>query len=192
MFVHPLWLVSHNQLHLQLLEQEKSSQVTCRAVWARVWWKAVLGGICGEKAELLWALPVHCYYCYMPEKWLQKSGEDNPAGSGPFESTPNHHSQLAKGLGVTTFCKPGCPAKGHKSLPLLITVSCWWNKLGCRMSQCNHIRVPLNHRNMPKSNNSTNRNNNKHSFVCSRLRSPNALTEITKNQNYNKQRQHTY
>lgn len=50
-----------------------------------------------------------------------KSQAMDPAGNGPLESTPN---PKAKGLGVTTFCKSGCPAKGQKSLLLLTPVLC--------------------------------------------------------------------
>lgn len=181
--VHPLWLVPDNQLHLELLKQKKSYSTSWEihtlsrptAVWAGSRLKDGLGELYGKRVEPLWALPVHCYYCYPPEKVLQKSGKGcHPAGYGPFESIPNHHCCQDEGLDVTVPSANLLPCKGTKIILFccFLPVICWSTKLGCSTSHCNLMRVLPNHRNMPKSNNSNNRNNNKHSFVCSRVRDP--------------------
>lgn len=61
-------------------------------------------------------------------------------------------------------------AKAKKSSSLAASYS--YDLLIKQTSHCNLIRVLLNHRNMPKSNSSNNRNNNKHPFVHPRPKGP--------------------
>lgn len=65
-------------------------------------WEDGLGDLQRNRVEALRAPPVHWYYCYPPEKVLQKPGEGClSSGDGPFEFIPSHHCCQNKGLDVT-------------------------------------------------------------------------------------------
>lgn len=134
MSVHPLWLVPNHQLHLELLKREESYGTSWGihfisgppAVWAGSRLKGGLGELWRKRVEPLWALPVHCYYCYPPEKVLQKLSEGyDPAGCGPFESIPNHDYYQDEGLDVTVPSANLLPCKGTKVILFCSFLPLW-------------------------------------------------------------------